>query len=149
MKANYRQYLDNLNSGFIKSKTLQVLNYVKLNPKCTIYDMRMKMNISHQTLTSAISNLMDLGLIQVNGQIKLGTPEKHYSLFVFQSNEAKIINNIYLREVDKIKLWIAKGLNFNIPDKLKKQLRSLDFTLKEEYFSVTFNNQITLFNDQI
>lgn len=122
MKANYKQYIENLNSGFIKSKTLKVLNYVKINPKCTIYEMRMKMNISHQTLTSAISNLMDLGLIEINGQTKLGIPEKHYSLFVFQSNESKILYNIHQREYEKIKLWIARGFDFDISDDLKKQL---------------------------
>lgn len=143
MKANYKQYIENLNSGFIKSKTLKVLNYVKHNPQCTIYEMRMKMNISHQTLTSAISNLMDVGLIEINGQTKLGTPEKHYSTFVFQSDESKIIYNIHQREHEKIKLWISKGLEFDISDDLKCQLLYLKTRINQQLQSPqpTFTQQ--------
>jgi len=133
MKANYKQYIENLNSGFIKSKTLKVLNYIKINPNSTIFEMRMNMNISHQTLTSAISNLMDVGLIEINGQTKLGTPEKHYSIFVFQSDESKILNNINKRELEKIKLWIAKGLDFDICDDLKCQLELYLKTINQQY----------------
>jgi len=143
MKANYKQYIENLNSGFIKSKTLKVLNYVKQNPQCTIYEMRMKMNISHQTLTSAISNLMDLGLIEINGQTKLGTPKKHYSTFIFQSDESKIIYNIHQREHEKIKLWISKGLEFDISDDLKCQLLYLKTRINQQLQSPqpTFTQQ--------
>jgi len=143
MKANYKQYIENLNSGFIKSKTLKVLNYVKQNPKCTIYQMRMRMAISHQTLTSAISNLMDVGLIEINGQTKLGIPEKHYSTFIFQSDESKILYNINKREFEKIKLWIAKGLDFDISEDLKCQLELYLKTINQQHQSPqpTFKQQ--------
>lgn len=122
MKAKIKQYLTNLNSGMLESNTMQILNYIKHNPECTLLNMRLNTFIQHQTLTSAISNLMDEGIIYITGQSIIDN--KHYSRFKFESDPAEIIKNRQRRERERIESWIKKGLKYNIPADLKNALET-------------------------
>jgi len=80
MKAKVKTWLRNIENGKIKNYTEQILNEVKNNTKkgfyglfqkdgISTYELRNTTGISHQTLTSALSNLYDEGLIQSINQI--------------------------------------------------------------------------------
>ena len=80
MKAKVKTWLRNIENGKIKNYTEQILNEIKNNTKkgfyglfekdgISTYELRNTTGISHQTLTSALSNLYDEGLIQSTNQI--------------------------------------------------------------------------------
>jgi len=130
------QYLDNLASGFMKSKNDQILNKIYLNQGITLHELRMTTNISHQTITSAISNLMDQGLIKITGKVIVN--KKHYSRFKVCTDINEIEQNQKFREREKINQWIKNGLNLDLPIIIKDLIENHLINLKKE------NNQLTL-----
>ena len=130
------QYLDNLASGFMKSKNDQILNKIYLNQGITLHELRMTTNISHQTITSAISNLMDQGLIKITGKVIINN--KHYSRFKVCTDINEIEQNQKFREREKINQWIKNGLDLDLPIIIKDLIENHLINLKRE------NNQLTL-----
>jgi|10_taG_2_1085330.scaffolds.fasta_scaffold33738_3 hypothetical protein len=145
------QYISNLNSGFTKSRTQLVLNKIHNNHSSNIYDLRKErfsiinpqthqsesVYISHQTLTSAISNLMDLGIVEISGKIEI--QKKHYSLFKVTTDPSRIQRNAEKRKNDKIVAWLKNGIDYELPPTLTSHLQQYKNQLE------TQNNQLNLF----
>ena len=130
------QYLDNLHSGFIKSKNDYILNEIFINSNITLYELRKKTKISHQTITSSISNLMDAGLVRITGKVIID--KKHYSRFEVCTDHEDIARNQKERQAEKINQWIKNGLTLDLPPIIKDLIENHLINLKRE------NNQLTL-----
>jgi len=114
MKAKVKTWLEQLESGKIKSKTVIILNYIKQKTGdgewVTLVDMRRDLNISHQSLTAIISTLCDEGLIYESGQVQI--EDKHYTEFVFISTPDARKWAMYKRKEEKLRYWLLRADEF-------------------------------------
>ena len=122
MKAKVKTWLRNIENGKIKNYTEQILSEIKNNTKkgfyglfekdgISTYELRNTTGISHQTLTSALSNLYDEGLIQSTNQIQI--EDKHYSVYVFNYDNEIRLQTIDIRKKEKFLQWLKKADYFN------------------------------------
>jgi len=116
MKARTKQYIKNVKNGFLKSNNEKVLHWINHNPMTTVYELR-QTGISHQTLTSRISHLQDLGLIKVVGNCNI--EGKHYSQYEAVLDSEMVEHYRNSREQEKVLTWLKKGQELNIREDLK------------------------------
>ena len=141
MKAKVKQYISQIQGGQITTNNLKVLAYLLKHNETpnpdhrTIYHMRINLGMAHQTLTSRISDLMDLGMVRVTGDTKI--KDKHYSLFaVVPFDDIRLMEELAtMRLHDKIHSWIGSGLNYPLPESIKVMLREYRDNLKP-YFDL-------------
>ena len=107
MKAKVKTWLENVANGKISNYTEEVLKCVARNETISMKDLREWLAISHQTLTSCLSNLHDEGLIKVVGQEK--KDNRYYSIYAYISNESEREHTITLRRVEKYIQWLKKA----------------------------------------
>ena len=108
-KASIETYLIGLNSDKTTTDASRVYRYVKRNPNCTKNYVIKHLGLSHQTVTARLSDLLDMGVIEIVGTQALISST--VSLFKIQENMPKIINNAYERRKTKFTNWKKKGLN--------------------------------------
>tara|TARA_R110000751_G_scaffold305684_1_gene422432 strand:- start:609 stop:1001 length:393 start_codon:yes stop_codon:yes gene_type:complete len=129
MKASTKQYIRNVNSGFLKTNNEKVLYWIKHNPTTTIHELRQS-GISHQTLTSRISHLQDLGLIKVIGNCNIDN--KHYSQYEAVTDTYLVEELRREREQEKIMSWIKRGQELEISEDLKRVLENYKYYLNNK-----------------
>jgi hypothetical protein len=113
--AKVQTWLKNLKNGNLTSKTVRVLKYIQDHPNTNLHTMRNffdtadKAKITHPTLTSAISNLMDEGIVKLVGNVEVAG--NSYSSYHFVENE---IDRYWLkkqRRAEGFIRWAKQGLN--------------------------------------
>lgn len=136
-------WIKQLNNGFIKSKTMIVLDYISKNPSTNLHVIRNALIlISHQTITSAISNLMDEGVVKITGEVEINDTPYSTCSFVADVEEQFWLKK--QRAEEKYLGWVKQGLNDHI--------EFLSNTIKQELKSVTEKPKVisgdlsTLFN---
>jgi len=107
--AKRETYMENLKMGVIKTKTMQILNFVKDNPNCNTDNIRVGLSIPHQTATAIISNLLDMGLIKIVGETKVKNSTYSNYLFVEDYREQDKIARA--RHLAKFQIWMEHGLS--------------------------------------
>jgi predicted HTH transcriptional regulator len=107
--AKTETYRKNLKMGIIKTKTMQLLNFVKENPNCNTDKIRVGLNMPHQTATAIISNLLDEGIIKIIGDTKVKNSTFSNYLFVEDYREEEKLKKA--RHLAKFKLWMEQGLS--------------------------------------
>jgi predicted transcriptional regulator len=112
-KVSVHHWVALMESGELLTNTIRVLNHIKNNSHTDIFEMRNKLELPHQTLTSRISNLMDEGLIDISG--KRNHKDLEYSTFfyVVGAENQKAAKEKRLKE--KYILWLEKGYKEYIP----------------------------------
>ena len=96
--------MENLKMGVLKSKTMQILNFIKDNKNCNTDDIRIGLNMAHQTATAIISNLLDIGIIKIVGETKVKNSTYSNYLFVEDYREQDRLQKA--RHLAKFKIWI-------------------------------------------
>lgn len=85
MKPKVEALLAQIESGQLKTNNAKTLDYIISKPEgATIQDMRMYLGLKHQTLTSRISDLVDMGLIYAAGVSRLESAGKAVSYTVYR-----------------------------------------------------------------
>ena len=135
------QYLTNIESGFIKSRAVLILKHIAESRGITLWELRKTTSISHQTLTSAISNLMNLGIVKIIGKTEIDN--KNYSNFEFVKDANEIKENAEKRKNEKLLSWIKVGLGFDLPYSLQKSILSY----KDLIEANNKNDQLALFSN--
>ena len=107
--AKIQSWIKNLQNGNLKSKKIQILAFVKENPRCTLEVIRDRTGISHQTITSAISNFMDEGIIKFVG--KEESKNGIYSLCEYVTDLSEIYALKEQRNKEKMFHWAKYGLD--------------------------------------
>ena len=131
--AKTETYRENLKMGIIKTKTMQVLNFVKGNPNCNTDHIRNGLNMPHQTATAILSNLLDAGIIKIVGETKVKNSTFSNYLFVEDYREEEKLKKA--RHLVKFNLWMEQGLS-NYKDDMTSQF--LMYLISEhDYFQLT------------
>lgn len=107
-----KTYITNLNNGNIKSKSLLILDYIKKHPLTNIHHMRIELNVSHQTLTSIISNFMDYGIVRAVGEVKIPirSRDSFFTVLEYVEDIEMIFALQRLRRMNKYLIWVNRGL---------------------------------------
>jgi hypothetical protein len=82
MTPKLKAYLQQIESGNLKNRRTQIINLLLQHP-CTLKDFRGKLDIQHQSLTSALSVLCDEGLVMM----KEGQDPKYSIFYVITDGE--------------------------------------------------------------
>lgn len=131
--AKRETYMENLKMGVIKTKTMEVLNFIKDNPNCNTDNIRSGLNMPHQTATAIISNLLDIALIKIVGDTKIKNSTYSNYLFVEDYREQDRLEKA--RHLAKFKLWMEQGLS-NYKEDMSSQF--LMYLISEhDYFQLT------------
>lgn len=117
--AKRETYIENLKKGIIKTKTLEVLNFIKDNPKCNTDTIRVGLSMAHQTATAIISNLLDIGIIKIIGETKVKNSTYSNYLFVEDFSEHSRLEKA--RHLAKFQIWMEHGLA-NFKEDMSSQL---------------------------
>lgn len=121
-KAKIATYLIQLHEGNIKGNLMEVLYWISRNRGTTVHEMRTALSMAHQSLTPAVSNLLDSGLIREIGQVRI--KDSFYSTYEFEPDAEKQDELADLRSKEKYKQWCKHGL---------KEFKSkMSFTLIQE-----------------
>ena len=97
-KQSREAFLEQIRSGQLKTKQDKVYTYIWMEGPLSLDALRYHIDMPHQTLTSAISRLMDLGVV-----------EQDIDGFFFAANERDYENNAEARDKEKYKKWVKKG----------------------------------------
>jgi predicted transcriptional regulator len=108
-KAKVKSLVEQIESGNLSNNLTRILNFVKMNNPTDLHEIRIKTNIAHQTVSSVISKLMDLGLIYFQDEIK--KENTCYSKIYYSKDEEEVAEIIKKREKEKFIKWIKSGLN--------------------------------------
>lgn len=125
-KAKIQTYLLNLHNGNIRGNAMEVLEYIHRNSGCTIADLRRELHMPHQTASSALSNLMDSGIVYDFGTEQI--EDCVYSKLYFCHEAEKQDQLAFIRQEEKFRQWVKKGLK-EFDDNMSLTLKD---TLKNE-----------------
>lgn len=124
--AKIKTWINQVDTGNIKSNTARVLRYIKNNPFTDITSIRK--HISHQTATSILSELMDSGIVKVVGDRNVD--DSFYSVLKYVDDPAEQVQVSHARKMNKYKAWVERGMNdFDgiIDPELKKLLLKINY----------------------
>lgn len=106
-KAKRDTYVKQVESGNLNSQTVRVLHYIRYNPLTDTDEMRTKLEMAHQSITAIISNLLDMGVITIVGEVK--KRDNIYSMYRY-IHEPHLQDEVAKeRQKAKFKLWIKQG----------------------------------------
>jgi len=111
LKPKIQTWLRQIELGNLKSNHAKVLNYLKNKQSFSnIHQMRIDLNMAHQSLTATISILMDHGLVKSIGD-GVSIKGNIYSelSFVIEDWERELLQ--HMRKKEKFKQWLAKGID--------------------------------------
>lgn len=108
--ASIKTFLNGINSGRTQAQKMNIYKFIKRNPKCTIADIEFKsIGLKNSSITARISDLLDLGVIKVEGNFE--SKESCYSTFVIVTDEEEQINLFKERKQSKKTKAIMQLLN--------------------------------------
>jgi DNA-binding MarR family transcriptional regulator len=115
MRASYQNFLQQINSGKITTDKQRVYQAIKKNPNITLRELRKTLKMKHQTVSARLSDLLDLGVVEI-----CGTKEtvKNGHILIdsrLKSQEVEIIieNNQEERNKERFKRSILNVLSFD------------------------------------
>ena len=89
-KQSRETFFEQLRNGAYESKQKQVYEHVWEHGPVTLADMRAATGMAHQTLTSRLSSLQDLGVIFQDAEGRFDTaPSKHYDWYANQRKKLR------------------------------------------------------------
>jgi hypothetical protein len=109
LSSKIKTYLAQIENGNIESKQVEVLAHIKENPGIDTDQLRDQLRMAHQSLTACISNLLDIGIIEIIGEVELDE-DSFYSKYNYVDDEPTIIKNQKERHLAKFKQWVKRGL---------------------------------------
>ena len=110
ISAKTQTLMRNLESGLIKNNTDKILKLIfQYNDVGINTDELRNHKFAHQTLTSALSNLLDVGLIKIVAIQKVRKNVYSVYKYVCDLDERKEL--VKQRNSDKLNRWFNKGLS--------------------------------------
>jgi DNA-binding transcriptional ArsR family regulator len=88
MKPKVEALREQFRTGNIRTNNAKVLKFIIDNKDATVNDLRKGLGMAHQTLTSRLSDLKDMGLIYEEGtrQDLVGDKPVTFTVYTFESN---------------------------------------------------------------
>jgi hypothetical protein len=106
-RAKRETYVQQVESGNLNTQTIRVLYQIRFNPYTDTDELRTKLQMAHQSLTAIISNLLDIGLIVIVGEIS--KRKQVYSQYRYLHEPHLQEQAAKERKSDKFKMWIRQG----------------------------------------
>ena len=124
-QARILQWLSNIDNNRIKSRKERVLKYIMdhttqngqngLNG-VPFDKIRYELNIPHQTISSAITGLLDHGVVKCIDIVRVVDKhtweERFYSVYAYVSDPIEQEIESDKRIIEKYETWLKKGLEF-------------------------------------
>lgn len=110
-QAKRESYAKLIESGALNTKTLRVLNHIKIwgdSNQCDTDALRNSLNMPHQTITGILSNLLDIGIIKIVGENKVNNIPYSIYHYVSDTHEQKQLENT--RRITKYAYYVKQGL---------------------------------------
>lgn len=113
--ASYQNFLQQIQSGKITTDKQRVYQSIKNNPNITLRELRKNLKMKHQTVSARLSDLLDLGVVEIcgtketikNGHILIDSRLKS------QEIEMLIEKNQEGRKTERFKRSILNVLSFS------------------------------------
>lgn len=125
-KASTETFLEQVRSGNTLTDKQLIYLEIKKNPGITLLDLKRKLKIQHQTVSARLSELMDLGIVEILAtQTRIGVIKLSYdSILIAQEDEKKINSNILERNEKRFQKALKSLLSFDnhLEPELKEQL---------------------------
>ena len=130
MKPKVKNWIEQLRSGNIKTNTTKLLLAIHTHTyrgrgSTHINELRKTLEISHQSLTAILSNVMDEGMVEDYGEIKVD--DTFYSKLRYTRPEDRDMR-VELRRDKKYQDWLKRGIeefNDKLPFELIDVLKNL------------------------
>lgn len=106
--ASVKTWIQQMESGELKSKTIKILKYIKDNQFTDIDLIRQELSISHQSVTAIVSNLMDEGMVDFVGERQRDGTTYSVLKYIDSQFQQAILKERRIKE--KYRLWLEKGL---------------------------------------
>ena len=106
MQPKIKNLLNQIATGKIRTNEAKILNFIIEWDGSNLVTMRDRLNMPHQTLTSRLSCLEDLGVIYKSGTINKGS----HSQWMFEPDEIKQEQNAIDREKRMFDAWKKQGI---------------------------------------
>ena len=120
-EAKVRALLKSISTGKLESDRQRILHYAIKLRRFTIHDIRLNLEIPHQSATARVSELFDLGLIKEHDS------SGKYTIYEVEldTHKQKIHQQKVMRK--KFEKWLKKADDFRefIPNYLFPFLRSI------------------------
>lgn len=107
MKTNVASLLRQIESGDLKSNTALVLKWIRERGALNKRDLMKLCGKSHQTITSRLSDLQDMGIIEV-----VSYSDSDVNFYKYQSDPNKQVRNAFARKYERYERWKKKGEEF-------------------------------------
>lgn len=125
-KASTETFLEQVRSGNTLTDKQPIYLEIKKNPGITLLDLKRKLKIQHQTVSARLSELMDLGIVEILAtQTRIGVIKLSYdSILIDQEDERKINDNILARSEKRFQKALKSILSSNnhLEPELKEKL---------------------------
>jgi DNA-binding MarR family transcriptional regulator len=111
MRAKVSALIEQIESGQLKTNNAKILDKFVLNPEgLTVYDLRIHLGMAHQTLTSRISDLEDMGVIFAYKTVERTVDGKarKYTLYKYSKDSVRQMQNALLRRETKFNSIIKR-----------------------------------------
>lgn len=109
--AKTQNFIRLMESGKISGNQREIMNFVFDHPGTTIFEMRNRLKMPHQSLTASISQIMDDGRIFISG-IQEHDGNKYSKLFI-ETDETKISKNSNARRMERFQKWLNQMDEFS------------------------------------
>lgn len=107
-RAKTRTYMLQLQEGNIRGNAMEVLYCISRFPKINLREICQETHMPIQSASSALSTLMDGGLVREVGQIKVG--DSFFSQLEFEPDQTEQDRLAIDRRNEKVEQWLKKGL---------------------------------------
>jgi predicted transcriptional regulator len=150
-QAKRETYLNQIQNGNIKSKTVKVLYVIRVageRMNLTTDVLRERLKMPHQTITAILSNLLDLGMIKIDQENNVKVGSSTYSSYKYVESEEQQILYAELRQKEKFYQWARRGLEeFEqfLPDAVVDALKNESGLFKEMEQDISL---ITIFDNE-
>lgn len=125
--ASYKTFLHQLATGKIDTDKTRLYNYILKFPKLTLNEIRINLNMKHQTISARLSDLLDMGVVFISGTKERKNSERLTldSILEIEENESKIQANFEKRQKQKVKQHVSYILKLDISENLRLELNNL------------------------
>jgi len=125
--ASYKTFMHQLATGKIETDKTRLYNYILKFPKLTLNEIRINLNMKHQTVSARLSDLLDIGVVCVTGtkERKNETRLNMDSILEIEENESNIQANFENRQKQKVKHSVNHILKLDISENLRFELNNL------------------------
>lgn len=123
-QASIKSFLHQINSGKRDSHQMAIYKYIKRNPKSTIAEMDFHTSISYSTLTARVSDLLDMGIIKIVGDLetKVGVYSK-LQIVTDENEQNKLFKERKKSKRVKAIMHLLNNHENQLTEELKTELR--------------------------